>query len=320
MKKSLLLSISAACALIAAADETAPSVMDLRNGEFTYNEDGSWTDVYSSDANTFDVDIFSANHYGSTGYYYGSLPCTSTSNVNQENFLTNQWGCMAGGAVKVDDNGNVVTTDGKIEAEAGAPYVMTYWSEYMEAYSSMTAAIFLSTESAMAAKEIYVCNQPYAYYVALNGDAYSRKLDQKGDVFKLLIHGINEDYVDNGKVVEHTLISAVDNGDGTYTPTGSTEWQRVDLSELGNICGIYVTMTSTDSGEWGMNTPAYVCLDRFTVAPANESGVTNVEMDNTANADAVYYTIQGVRTSANNLTPGVYVKVVNNHASKVQVR
>lgn len=322
MKKSLLLTISAACALIASADETAPSVMDLRNGEFQYNEDGSWVDVYNNDAATVDVDIFSATHAAPyPSYYYGSLPCVSTSNVNQSDFVTNQWGCMAGGAVKVDAEGNVETDDnGAVLAEAGAPYLMTYWSDYTEATSPMSAAILLSSESTMAAKEIYVCNHPYAYFVSINGNDYARKLDQEGDALKLQIHGIDENFEDNGKVVEHTLMYAADNGDGTFTPTGSTEWQKVDLSELGNIYGIYVTMTSTDASMWGINTPTYVCFDRFTVAPAAQSGVSAVDMDMNANTEAVYYTLQGVRTQANALTPGVYVKVVNNHASKVVIR
>jgi hypothetical protein len=78
-------------------------------------------------------------------------------------------------------------------------------------------------------------------------------------------------------------------------------------------------MTSTDSGEYGINSPTYFCADRFTVAAADNSGVTAVEQD-ANNAEAVYYTIQGVRTAANALTPGVYVKVVNNKATKVVVR
>jgi hypothetical protein len=319
MKKSLLLTISAACALCAAAD--APSVMDLRNGDFQYNANGSWTDVYNMSAATVDVDIFSATHAAPYGdayeYYYGFLPCVSTSNVNQDNFLTNQWGCMAGGAVKVDAEGNVETTEaGEVVAEAGAPYLMAYWSEWSE---PQAAAIYLSTEQSMEAKEIYICNQPYAYYVCLNGNGYGRALNQEGDALKLYIHGLDSDFEDNGKVVEHTLISAVDNGDGTFSPVGSTEWQRIDLSELGAINGIYFTMTSTDSGEYGINSPTYFCADRFTVAAADNSGVTAVEQD-ANNAEAVYYTIQGVRTAANALTPGVYVKVVNNKATKVVVR
>ena len=43
-------------------------------------------------------------------------------------------------------------------------------------------------------------------------------------------------------------------------------WQRVDLSSLGNIDKIIFELTSTDMGEYGMNTPSYFCLDRLTVA------------------------------------------------------
>jgi hypothetical protein len=43
-------------------------------------------------------------------------------------------------------------------------------------------------------------------------------------------------------------------------------WQRVDLSPLGNVNKIVFELTSTDNGEYGMNTPSYFCLDRLTIA------------------------------------------------------
>ncbi len=52
-----------------------------------------------------------------------------------------------------------------------------------------------------------------------------------------------------------------------------------------------------------------------------ESGVQNIAVDAAANeGDAVYYNLNGVRVSADNLTQGVYVKVVGNTASKVLVK
>ena len=42
-------------------------------------------------------------------------------------------------------------------------------------------------------------------------------------------------------------------------------WKKVDLSELGYVTSIGFSVSSTDTGDWGMNTPAYFCIDKLTV-------------------------------------------------------
>ena len=46
-------------------------------------------------------------------------------------------------------------------------------------------------------------------------------------------------------------------------------WKKVDLSDLGLVDRIGFTLSSTDNGEYGMNTPAYFCLDQLTVIEAD---------------------------------------------------
>ncbi|WP_051313013.1 DUF4465 domain-containing protein [Sporocytophaga myxococcoides] len=40
-------------------------------------------------------------------------------------------------------------------------------------------------------------------------------------------------------------------------------WQWVDLTPLGNVDSLSFELTSSDVGEWGMNTPAYFAMDNF---------------------------------------------------------
>lgn len=318
MKKTLLLGILSAMALGATAEDV-DYVMDLRNGDFSYNEDGSWVDTYNDEAYTIDVDIFSASHSSwYEGSYNGFLPCVSTSNVNQENFVANQWGCMAGGAVKVDAEGNVVTENGAVVAEAGAPYLMAYWMEFMESPNYHGNQILLSTDQVLYAKEMYVCTQPYAYYTLENGDSFSRAFTQKDDQFVLHIHGLDADFEDNGKVVDYVLANSIEDGEGGYKPNQKTDWQLVDLSSLGQIAGVYFTMESTDTGVYGMNTPGYFCIDRFTVSTKESTAVAAIEA--AEESAPVYYTLQGVKVAADALTSGIYVKVANGKASKIQIR
>ena len=51
------------------------------------------------------------------------------------------------------------------------------------------------------------------------------------------------------------------------------------------------------------------------------NGVENIGIDGDADQEAVFYNLNGVRMpDANNLQPGIYVKVVGKTASKVVIR
>ena len=64
----------------------------------------------------------------------------------------------------------------------------------------------------------------------------------------------------NGAVVDTVAVELA--SDGAYI----TEWTYVDLSQLGEIDGLTFGMTSSDTGDWGMNTPAYFAMDDFGAA------------------------------------------------------
>ena len=53
-----------------------------------------------------------------------------------------------------------------------------------------------------------------------------------------------------------------------FRETGSkgivSDWQYFDLTGLGDVLLIYFTMDSSDGSTWGMNTPAYFAIDKFT--------------------------------------------------------
>ncbi|MEI6765241.1 MAG: DUF4465 domain-containing protein [Bacteroidota bacterium] len=50
-----------------------------------------------------------------------------------------------------------------------------------------------------------------------------------------------------------------------------TDWQYLDLSPLGNVDSLSFGLTSSDTGSFGMNTPAYFCLDNFITADSYAS-------------------------------------------------
>lgn len=105
----------------------------------------------------------------------------------------------------------------------------------------------------------YITNSSYAYTSMTNGDGFAKKFE-KGDWFLLTIKGYDADNKVTGtkeyyladlrseKASEHYIIS---------------DWRYVDLSVLGKVKKIGFELSSSDNGDYGMNTPAYFCFDDF---------------------------------------------------------
>ena len=103
----------------------------------------------------------------------------------------------------------------------------------------------------------YITNSSYAYTSMMNGDASAKKFE-KGDWFKLTIIGFDaNDEVTGSK--DYYLADLRDEA----TAYIINDWRYVDLSCLGAVAKLGFTLSSSDTGDWGMNTPAYFCFDNF---------------------------------------------------------
>ena len=52
----------------------------------------------------------------------------------------------------------------------------------------------------------------------------------------------------------------------------ATEWNTFDLTALGdNYDSVRVTIETTDTGEWGANTPLYICIDDLSFMEVKKS-------------------------------------------------
>jgi hypothetical protein len=89
-----------------------------------------------------------------------------------------------------------------------------------------------------------------------NGDGFAKKFE-KGDWFKLIITGYNNEEVTGTK--EYYLADLRDEA----TAYIINDWRYVDLSGLGTVTKLGFELDSSDSGDYGMNTPAYFCFDDF---------------------------------------------------------
>ena len=173
-------------------------------------------------------------------------------------FTVNQGGIFNGGIVCSAQKDSItpdytnqfsaITASGALE---GTTYSNNYAVLYAPAYFSCPKDYFgyFSIESLM------VTNSTYAYRTIKNGNAFSRKFGN-GDWFKVIIKGFKNE-IQTGSV-EYFL---ADFRDGKNILLN--KWAKVDLTSLGEVDKVSFNLESSDVGQWGMNTPAYVCIDNI---------------------------------------------------------
>ncbi|MHC4326053.1 MAG: DUF4465 domain-containing protein, partial [Planctomycetota bacterium] len=128
---------------------------------------------------------------------------------------------------------------------------------------------------------LYVTNTNYAYYSMLNGDDFTKKFggdsSNDPDFFMLTITGKDVEGAETGTVDFYLAdYRFEDNGEDYIVDT----WQYVDLTPLGEVMSLEFALSSSDVGDWGMNTPAYFAVDTIVgqsaveyLPPYTEAGI-----------------------------------------------
>ena len=182
-----------------------------------------------------------------TWWYFGYANSTDTKYET----LDDQWNNIVGGGY---DN--------------SANYGVAYASSY---YGPCNVTV-LNHEDGIVVPGFYITNSSYAYSSMLNGDAYAKKFG-KGDWFKLTITG----YDANDQVTGTKDFYLADLRDPSKAYI-INDWRYVDLSGLGKVKKLGFALSSTDNGDWGMNTPAYFCFDNFGAEGEEVLPEKNVEL------------------------------------------
>lgn len=109
----------------------------------------------------------------------------------------------------------------------------------------------------------YVTNTTYAYLSMANGDDYAKKFGGADgtdpDWFLLTIDGLDANGASTGQSVEVYLADF--RSDDPTEDFILDDWTWVDLSDLGAVHGLRFSLSSSDVGDYGMNTPAYFAFD-----------------------------------------------------------
>lgn len=220
---------------------------NLNNYVVEYNADGYWKDCYSLTA-TLSFDGLNFSHsasvteWGGVNYYawLGFCPSrVSDTSEKADDWTNNQWTAITGGGLS-----------GK-----GTPYMIGFWdvNEDTENIPEVMSCAITKNGAVFDPEKIYITNTAWGYYAMKNGTAFNKKFTES-DWCKLHICGVKSGVL-TGKI--EVLLA-----DGTNI---LNTWREVDLDALGDVDCIYFQMSSTDAGQWGMNTPAYFVMDRLTI-------------------------------------------------------
>lgn len=162
---------------------------------------------------------------------------------------------------------------------------------------------------------IYITNTAFTGLTIKNGDSYSKKFGgvsgNDPDWFLLDIIGYNNAIVTDTVHFYLADYRFVDNLQDYIIK----EWTNIDLTILGQVTKLDFKLSSSDTGSYGMNTPAYFCFDNFncdfiTNVTENKSELINVFPNPTT--DKIYFNKEVSNITICNLSGEVvYLKTEN---------
>jgi hypothetical protein len=176
---------------------------------------------------------------------------------------------------------DITTPGNEFNSFAGGGYLSENY-----AIGKRNAVIRLNTNAKnYQVNGVYITNGTYAALSMKNGDSFARKFgDTTGtnsglpqgsypDWFKLTIKGYSNGALKADSVAFYLAdYRFADNSKDYILNT----WQWVDLKKLGKVDSLIFILASSDNAPWGMNTPAYFCIDNFTTAGATSIATVNV--------------------------------------------
>lgn len=236
-----------------------------------------WKDTYTPNTKIVSG-IFTFSHSSMfSGYSYWDG--FTVSNVNDitnygtpgssDGWVAHQWGCMPGSGANTANSVKSGTP-----GISGDPFIVAYWSSYKDpesptgqkfSESQYSNWVKIGNQGKYLIKNLKIANHPWSYYGCKYGDGFSRPLDgRENDSFDLLIYGVKSDGTITNPIV-HNLAKCPKGGKLAI----SDKWVNVNTTQLRNLGNdiqyLFFQMKSSDSGEWGMNTAAYFCLDKLQV-------------------------------------------------------
>lgn len=184
-----------------------------------------------------------------------------SGSIELPNFYDDQFDFWSGFAISADTN---TTTPGflnqySVIAGKGASGSTSYGVGYI-----FDPIIVRLQPNAIGKPMIgmYVNNSTYTYLSVRDGDAFAKKFGGETgndpDFLLLTIKKYSGGAIDDDSINIYLADYRFTQNKKDYI---ISEWTYVDLTTLGEVDSLIMRMTSSDVGVFGMNTPAYVCID-----------------------------------------------------------
>lgn len=197
----------------------------------TYNDSGVCQFIYTNEARFMLSHLPSQNSYGGQSWEGFTL-----SRVSQD--TANVFGCVANGGV----------------AGEGTPYVIGYFSDWVTESQGYSSNLILFDE-AYYPEYVYICQNSNTMKAITEGGVFNARAFTEEDTLALIISAIDGAFQEMATTVYYLAVDGEKNNG----------WVKVPLSALGKTAGLSFRMTTTDMGQFGMNTPMYFALDALTV-------------------------------------------------------
>lgn len=182
-------------------------------------------------------DLFLNNEYNTDFMSWSGWAISNTTDISTPGFM-NQYSAIPGSGVNGSEN-----------------YAVTF-------VFGNNNLVLQGDTAGQTVPGMYITNNTYAYLSMLDGDAFTKKFGgvtgDDPDFFLLTIKGYSDGTI---------TTDSVDFYLADFRDTDNTqdyivdEWTWVDLSSMGPVDSLSFALTSTDIGQFGMNTPAYFCID-----------------------------------------------------------
>lgn len=189
------------------------------------------------------------------------------------------------------DDQFVAVARGGVEADSATFAISYVNSDWMTGtYDPIPSVIQTAGGNAAVFSGFYVTNTDMAYITMLDGTLFNKKFGgvsgNDPDWFRLKVWGIR---ADNSLTQEITHYLADFRSDDNALDYIQDDWRWVDLMSLGAVKSLYFILESSDTGDFGINTPAYFCMDHLTVLSTQGPVLTALLPDHevAVNADPV---------------------------------
>ena len=234
------------------------------------------------------------------GYYNGADGAGSfiSGGFTFQNDYNADWASWSGFAASAVTDNQTAGWSNQYSAIAGSGALQTdaYAVAYVDGYSEIDF-------SETTVSGFYITNATYPYFSMKNGDSFSKKFGGTDgtdpDWFKVTIAGISAEGDTTGTLDYYLADFRSENDSDDYIVDN---WQWVELSELGTVSKLRFSLSSSDNGDWGMNTPAYFCIDQVNhqdLAPVVVQPIDTIEITAAGN-DAFYVSLDSVFTDPDN--------------------